>query len=113
MIALIKHIDIRAHWLREAVFNNAIVMQHIKTELQIADVLTKYLSMPVFVCHKKSMLEGVQGHGIIRKASVLVSYLGGQNCNKLLQFGELFCDDTSMISYNDYEHDIMNMFGLS
>ncbi len=38
-----KHIDIRYHYIREAIFNNSISVVHIPTEENIADVLTKGL----------------------------------------------------------------------
>ena len=38
-----KHIDIRYHYIREAIVNNSITVVHVPTEENIADVLTKGL----------------------------------------------------------------------
>lgn len=39
-----KHIDIRYHYIREAVQDNLILLEHISTYDNIADLLTKPLS---------------------------------------------------------------------
>jgi hypothetical protein len=43
-----KHIDIRYHYIREAVENKDILMHYIPTEDNIADIFTKALSKPKF-----------------------------------------------------------------
>ena len=40
-ITLVKHIDIRHHFIRQNVVNNTISDTYIKTEDQVADMLTK------------------------------------------------------------------------
>ena len=55
-----KHIDIRHHWLRELVTEKCVVkLGHVKTDIQIADVMTKYLPETKFLGFRKQMLEGV------------------------------------------------------
>jgi hypothetical protein len=39
-----KHIDIKYHFVRELVANNTLSIQYIKTDEQLADILTKGLS---------------------------------------------------------------------
>ncbi|KAL8145519.1 hypothetical protein AgCh_003617 [Apium graveolens] len=53
-----KHIDIRYHFIRECVENGEIVIKHISTDLQCADVLTKALHTARF--EKMRMLLGVR-----------------------------------------------------
>ena len=39
-----KHIAIRHHFIREAIENKAVVLEHVRTEDNVADVLTKSLA---------------------------------------------------------------------
>ncbi|CAN0222353.1 unnamed protein product [Discosporangium mesarthrocarpum] len=43
-----KHIGVRFHFLRDLVQDNKIILQHVSTLNQLADVLTKFLSLPRF-----------------------------------------------------------------
>lgn len=43
-----KHIDIRYHFIRECLQNGDIKLEHVKTELQLADMLTKPLARQRF-----------------------------------------------------------------
>lgn len=43
-----KHIDIRYHFIRECVERGEIVVKHVSTELQRADILTKALATVKF-----------------------------------------------------------------
>ena len=43
-----KHIDIQYHFIWEHVINNTIQLSHINTKKQLADILTKVLSRPIF-----------------------------------------------------------------
>jgi enoyl reductase-like protein len=43
-----KHIDIKIHFVRDLVAGGEIVLEHISTENQKADILTKALCFPVF-----------------------------------------------------------------
>ena len=47
-----KHIDIRYHHLRDCVVRRIILLQHISTERQDADILTKALSKCKFEFHR-------------------------------------------------------------
>ena len=43
-----KHIDIRYHFVREAVASNVVSLSYLSTDKMVADILTKALSFPVF-----------------------------------------------------------------
>jgi hypothetical protein len=43
-----KHIDVRAHYLREQVHQSNVTMEYVSTEKQIADALSKNLPKPAF-----------------------------------------------------------------
>ena len=55
-----KHIDIRHHFMRELVFGGEIVVSHVSSELQHADVLTKPLTRELFVFHRNFMMNTQQ-----------------------------------------------------
>jgi hypothetical protein len=46
-----KHIDVRAHYLREQVHQSNVTMECVSTEKQIADALSKNLPKPAFERH--------------------------------------------------------------
>lgn len=50
-----KHIDIRHHFIREAIQNGQIEMKYVKTQENPADILTKPLPGPLHVLHSKSL----------------------------------------------------------
>jgi hypothetical protein len=50
-----KHIDIQYHFVREHITNNTIQLSHINTKEQLADILTKVLSGPIFTNLVKQM----------------------------------------------------------
>ena len=50
-----KHIDIRHHFIRELVEEGVIVLEHISTEKQLADILTKPLDVSKFENMRKSL----------------------------------------------------------
>ena len=50
-----KHIDIRHHFIRELVEEGVIVLEHISTEKQLADILTKPLDASKFENMRKSL----------------------------------------------------------
>lgn len=56
-----KHIDVRYHFIRECVEKGSIVLKHVRTDLQRADVLTKALSVVKFERMRK--LLGVKDLG--------------------------------------------------
>jgi cellulose biosynthesis protein BcsQ len=54
-----KHIDVRHHFIREATENGHVELQHVSSEKNTADVLTKPLPQPLHELHTSSM--GVKG----------------------------------------------------
>jgi hypothetical protein len=50
-----KHIDVRAHYLREQVHQNNATMNSVSTHLQIAGALSKNLPKPAFELHRNAM----------------------------------------------------------
>jgi hypothetical protein len=50
-----KHIDVRAHYLREQVHQNNATMNYVSTHLQIAGALSKNLPKPAFELHRDAM----------------------------------------------------------
>ena len=59
-----KHIDLRYHFIREAVEDNIIRMEYIPTQENIADIFTKVLARPKF----KEFVEGLGLREIGRKS---------------------------------------------
>ena len=51
----IKHIDILHHFIRELVENKTIVIEHVATENQLADIFTKALDSSIFDSQRKSL----------------------------------------------------------
>ena len=64
-----KHIDIRHHFIRELVDEQQVVIEHVVTELQLADLFTKPLDRnrsvtlrtSIGVCEMKQVCLSVQG----------------------------------------------------
>ena len=50
-----KHIDTKFHYIRELVNNGEIVLQHCRTQEQVADILTKPLGQKSFECLRKCL----------------------------------------------------------
>jgi hypothetical protein len=50
-----KHIDVRAHYLREQVHQNNVTMNYVSTHLQRAGALSKNLPKPAFELHRNAM----------------------------------------------------------
>ena len=48
-----KHIDVRHHFLRELVRQGDIVVNHVSSEYQHADILTKVLAFDLFAIHPR------------------------------------------------------------
>jgi len=51
-----KHIDVRYHFVNEKIAEKQIVMKHVATEFQLADMLTKALPPPTFINLRVMML---------------------------------------------------------
>ena len=50
-----KHIDVRHHFIREAIDNGHVELQHVNSEENTADALTKQLPQPPHELHRASM----------------------------------------------------------
>ena len=48
-----KHIDVRHHFLRELVRQGDIIVNHVPSEYQHADILTKILAFDSFAIHRR------------------------------------------------------------
>ena len=48
-----KHIDVRHHFLRELVRQEDIIVNHVPSEYQHADILTKVLAFDLFAIHRR------------------------------------------------------------
>ena len=53
-----KHIDIKYHFIRDHIKNGTIVVKHIPTGIQLADLLTKALKAPVFTPLRDQVMLG-------------------------------------------------------
>jgi len=53
-----KHIDIRHHHIREAMEKNQLLVEHVPTQHQLADILTKGLGRIVFEKLRSSIMVG-------------------------------------------------------
>ena len=51
-----KHIDVRHHFLRELVRQGDIIVNHVISEYQDADILTKVLAFDLFVIHRRFLM---------------------------------------------------------
>ena len=54
-----KHIDILHHFIRELVENKTVVIEHVATENQLADIFTKTLDSSRFDSLRKSLGIGI------------------------------------------------------
>ena len=51
-----KHIDVRHHFLRELVRQGDIIVNHVPSEYQHADILTKVLAFDLFAVHRRFLM---------------------------------------------------------
>ena len=51
-----KHIDVRHHFLRELVRQGGIIVNHVPSEYQHADILTKLLALDLFAIHRRFLM---------------------------------------------------------
>jgi hypothetical protein len=54
-----KHIDIRAYALRDRVREGTVVLNHIDTKDQLADMLTKTQLKRTFIDHRNTIMDGL------------------------------------------------------
>ena len=54
-----KHVDAHAHVLRDLIARDVVEMQHVSTELQPADALTKNLPRPCTAKYRAWLLRGI------------------------------------------------------
>jgi hypothetical protein len=57
-----KHIDIKYHFIRQAIEAEQIQLEYVNTEDNCGDILTKPLSKEHFERHKNKMLQAPQHH---------------------------------------------------
>ena len=50
-----KHIDIRHHFIRELVENKSVVIEHVATDKQLANIFTKALDSSKFISLRKAL----------------------------------------------------------
>ena len=50
-----KHIDIRHHFIRELVENKSVVIEHVATDMQLADIFTRALDASRFISLRKAL----------------------------------------------------------
>ena len=77
-----KHIDIRHHWLRSMVEDKIVVLEHLPTNEQVADILTKHVLKKLFLKFRQMMLYGVDPRLVRQKglgACVLCMHVGGED----------------------------------
>ena len=53
-----KHIDVRHHFLRELVRQGEIIVNHVPSEYQHADILTNVLAFDLFAVHRRFLVNG-------------------------------------------------------
>ena len=51
-----KHVDVRHHFLRELVRQGDISVNHVRSENQHADILTKVLAFDLFAIHRRFLV---------------------------------------------------------
>ena len=51
-----KHIDVRHHFLRELVRQGDIIVNHVPSEYQHADILTKVIAFDLFAIHRRFLM---------------------------------------------------------
>ena len=53
-----KHIDVRAHFIRDCVKSNWIIVKKVKTENNVSDIMTKNCDVATVEKHNEKILEG-------------------------------------------------------
>ena len=68
-----KHIDTRAHALRDLVREGRVVLSHIETKDQLADMLTKTQLKHTFLAHRDTIMDGLSSSQFKPEAPVRIS----------------------------------------
>ena len=55
----LKHVAIRWHHIKNLITTNQIDIKYIQTELQLADILTKPLSVKLFVINRDKLIKSI------------------------------------------------------
>jgi len=55
-----KHMELRAHYIRELRQKNCAVLEPCSSQDQVADIFTKNLPKPAFMRHRRMLLKGLQ-----------------------------------------------------
>jgi hypothetical protein len=75
-----KHIDIRAYWMRDIVKSGVCVMQHVETQHQLADMMTKYIAIKTFIKHVNKIYDGCCIPPVARTINMSISHCGCLGC---------------------------------
>jgi hypothetical protein len=62
-----KHLQIDYHFVRERVIKGDLLVQHVSSADQFADILTKGLSSPLFRHHCSNLMPGSSTHTIVEE----------------------------------------------
>lgn len=83
----VKHINMRIHAIREMIEDGFLVLHFIRTEKNVADVLTKALAEILFAAHRQVLLEGHGGVFPEDDDRLLVA------CVNAVSIVELYCNE--------------------
>jgi hypothetical protein len=75
-----KHIDIKAYWLRDAVRDGLVVLKHVDTKHQLADMMTKTQLKKTFVEHVDMIYNGCSHPTRVSTIKSCVSMCGCLSC---------------------------------
>jgi len=59
-----KHIDTRKYYLKQIQQQNLVEIQHISTDIQLADMMTKYILQKSFITMRDIVFDGIKDHHI-------------------------------------------------
>jgi hypothetical protein len=99
-----KHLCVRLHHFRERVRNGSISIQHVASELQIADMLTKPQPETLFVTQREMVLQW-KAERQSQSDSSNVSINEGDNENDTRTAGASMSSNTSQESADEQQHE--------
>jgi hypothetical protein len=99
-----KHLCVRLHHFRERVRNGSITIQHVASELQIADMLTKPQPETLFVTQREMVLQW-KAERQSQSDSSNVSINEGDNENDTRTAGASMSSNTSQESADEQQHE--------